>query len=368
MDKIMLIVGARPQFIKAAPVVEQELDGYEWLLVHTGQHYDYRMSRAFFEELSIPTPDRQLEVGPMAPAPQIAKMIERLWDVIQEDAPAVCAVFGDTNSTLAGALAADLAGVPLAHVEAGLRSGDMKMPEERNRVITDKLSDVLVVPHERAADILAAEGATGKVIDAGDTTYETALKAIPLAEDVERVSPFGVNRGEYVFVTCHRQATVDDAGELRKVTEALFDIPLKVVFPVHPRTEKRLREFGLWDRLAEYNKVTLTEPAGYITTLALIYSTAAVITDSGGIQREAYLYGVPTVTLRDVTEWTETVDGGGNTLAGTEPEAIKTAVRKAIARPVDNRLVRRELVGDPKPSKRIADALSELAGRRTCDK
>lgn len=367
MDKIMLVVGARPQFIKAAPVVEQELDGYEWLLVHTGQHYDYRMSRVFFEELSIPTPDRQLEVGPMAPAPQVAKMIERLWEVVQEDKPAVCAVFGDTNSTLAGALAADLAGIPLAHVEAGLRSGDMKMPEERNRVITDRLSDVLFVPHKRAADTLKTENVAGKIIEVGDTMYETALKAMPLAEDVKRLSPFGMERGEYVLVTCHRQATVDDAGELGKVVETLFDIPLTVVFPVHPRTEKRLHEFGLWDRWAEHENVTITEPTGYITTLALIYNAAAVITDSGGIQREAYLYDVPTVTLRDVTEWTETVDGGGNVLAGSDPKAIKSAVQKAIDRPIYDRRVRRELVGDPKPSKRIADALGKLASQQRSD-
>lgn len=367
MDRIMLVVGARPQFIKAAPVVEQELDGCEWLIVHTGQHYDYRMSRSFFEELSIPTPDRQLEVGPMAPAPQVAKMVERLSEVVLEDEPTVCAVFGDTNSTLAGALAADLAGIPLAHVEAGLRSGDIKMPEERNRVIADRLSELLFVPHERAADTLKTENVSGRIIEVGDTTYETALKAIPLAEDIERLSPFGVERGEYVLVTCHRQATVDDAGELGNVVETLFDIPLEAVFPVHPRTEKRLREFGLWDRLVEHENVTVTEPAGYITTLALIYNAAAIITDSGGIQREAYLYDVPTITLRDVTEWTETVDGGGNVLAGTDPGAIKTAVQKAIDRPIDDRRVRRELVGDPKPSKRIADALGKLASRQSDD-
>jgi UDP-N-acetylglucosamine 2-epimerase len=363
VDRIMLVVGARPQFIKAAPVVEQDLDGFEWLLVHTGQHYDYRMSRMFFEELSIPTPDRELEVGPMAPALQVAKMIERLWEVIRDDKPVACAVFGDTNSTLAGALAADLAGIPLAHVEAGLRSGDMKMPEERNRVLADRLSDSLLVPHGRAAETLSAEGVAGEIVEVGDTTYETAAEALPLAADSGRLSPFGVEPGNYILFTCHRQATVDSHKELERVVKALSDFPLRVVFPVHPRTENRLREFGLWDRLFTDNNITLTEPVGYITMLSLIYNAVVVVTDSGGIQREAHLYGVPTVTLRDLTEWPETVDGGLNVLVGTDPEVVKAAVQKAIDVLASNRRIRTELVDEPKPSKRIADALTILASR-----
>lgn len=359
----MLVVGARPQFIKAAPVIEQNIDGFEWLLVHTGQHYDYRMSRIFFEELSIPTPDRELEIGPMAPALQVSKMIERLWEVIRDDKPVACAVFGDTNSTLAGALAANLARIPLAHVEAGLRSGDMKMPEERNRVLADRLSDSLLVPHGRAAETLTAESVAGEIIEVGDTTYETAAEALPLASDSSRLSPFGVEPGKYILFTCHRQATVDSHEELEQVVKALNDFPLRVIFPVHPRTENRLREFGLWDRLFKDNNITLTEPAGYITTLSLVYNAAVVVTDSGGIQREAYLYSVPTVTLRDLTEWPETVDGGVNVLAGTDPEVIKTAVQKATNAPAGNRRIRTELVGKPKPSKRIANALTILASR-----
>jgi UDP-N-acetylglucosamine 2-epimerase len=359
----MLVVGARPQFIKAAPVVEQDLDGFEWLLVHTGQHYDYRMSRMFFEELAIPAPDRELEVGPMAPTLQVAKMIERQWEVIRDDKPAACAVFGDTNSTLAGALAADLAGLPLAHVEAGLRSGDMKMPEERNRVLADRLSDSLLVPHRRAAETLTAEGVTGEITEVGDTTYETAMEALPLAEDTDRLSPFGIKPGNYVLITCHRQATVDNREELEKVVEALSDSQLRVVFPVHPRTENRLREFGLWDRLATDKSILLTEPNTYITTLSLIYNAAVVVTDSGGIQREAYLYGVPTVTLRDVTEWPETLEGGGNVLTGIDPDAVKSAIQKAVNESIGDRRIRAELVGEPKPSRCIANALVKLGSR-----
>jgi UDP-N-acetylglucosamine 2-epimerase len=359
----MLVVGARPQFIKAAPVIEQDIDGFEWLLVHTGQHYDYRMSRIFFEELSIPTPDRGLEVGPMAPALQVPKMIERLWEVIRDDKPAACAVIGDTNSTLAGALAADLAGIPLAHIEAGLRSGDMKMPEERNRVLADHLSDLLLVPHRRAGETLTAEGIAGEIIEAGDTTYETAAKALPLASDSSRLSPFGVEPRNYLFFTCHRQTIVDSHEKLEQIVKALSGFPIRVVFPVHPRTEKRLCEFALWDRLFANENITLTEPAGYITTLSLIYNAAVVVTDSGGIQREAYLYGIPTVTLRNLTEWPETVDRGLNVLAGTDPEAVKAAVQKATDVPASDRRIRTELVGEPKPSKRIADALTILASR-----
>jgi UDP-GlcNAc3NAcA epimerase len=363
VGKIMLVVGARPQFIKAAPVVGQDLDKHEWFLVHTGQHYDYRMSRVFFEELSIPTPDRQLEVGPMAPALQVARMVERLWDVIQDEKPLVCAVFGDTNSTLAGALAADLSEVPLAHVEAGLRSGDMKMPEERNRVIADTLSDLLLVPHIRAANTLTAEGVAGEILEVGDTTYETAFNALPFAKDLGRLTPYGLKRGEYIFVTCHRQATTDRYVELEKVVSALGELPYPAIFPVHPRTEKRLHEFGLWGRLAGRENIILTEPTGYITTLALIYNAGAVVTDSGGIQRESYLYGVPTLTLRDVTEWPETVEGGGNVLVGTDPAAVISAVQTAVNGPLDDRPVRRELIGDPEPSRRIADGLLRIADR-----
>jgi UDP-N-acetylglucosamine 2-epimerase len=359
----MLVVGARPQFIKAAPVVEQDLDGFEWLLVHTGQHYDYRMSRMFFEELAIPAPDRELEVGPMAPTLQVAKMIERQWEVIRDDKPVACAVFGDTNSTLAGALAADLAGLPLAHVEAGLRSGDMKMPEERNRVLADRLSNSLLVPHRRAAESLTAEGVAGEIIEVGDTTYETAMETLPLAENTDRLSPFSIKPGDYVLITCHRQATVDNREELEKVVKALSDSPLRVVFPVHPRTENRLREFRLWDRLAMDKSILLTEPNAYITTLSLIYNAAVVVTDSGGIQREAHLYGVPTVTLRDVTEWPETVEGGGNVLAGTDPDVVKSAIQKAVNESIDGRRIRTELVGEPKPSRCIANALVKLASR-----
>jgi UDP-N-acetylglucosamine 2-epimerase len=352
----MLVVGARPQFVKAAPLLARPPKGAAWLLVHTGQHYDYEMSAAFFAELAIPEPAYNLEVGPLAAAAQLAAMTGRLADVVEKETPAAVVVVGDTTSTLAGALAASLSGVPLAHVEAGMRSYDWEMPEERNRVLTDRLAAVRLCPHAAAAANLAREGITEGVAVVGDVMYEVAAAAYPKLDVEKYITPLGLEPGRYAYVTCHRQENVDVPARLEAVAEVLLELDFPVYFPAHPRTAKALRTESLWGRLEAAPHVRLAEPATYYASLALIRYAAAVITDSGGVQREAYLYDVPALTLRDRTEWPETVAAGVSRLVDVDLEAVKAGVAAARARP-DSPSPRLELVGEPAPSARIAEAL-----------
>ncbi len=352
----MLVVGARPQFVKAAPLLARPPEGAAWLLVHTGQHYDYEMSAAFFAELAIPEPAYNLEVGPLAPAAQLAAMTGRLADVVEKETPAAVVVVGDTTSTLAGALAASLSGVPLAHVEAGMRSYDWAMPEERNRVLTDRLAALRLCPHDDAAANLAREGIAEGVAVVGDVMYEVAAAAYPKLDVVKYITPLGLEPGRYAYVTCHRQENVDVPERLAAVASALVELNFPVYFPAHPRTAKALQAGGLWGRLEAAPHVRLAEPATYYASLALIRYAAAVITDSGGVQREAYLYDVPALTLRDRTEWPETVAAGVNRLVDVDLEAVRVGVAAARARR-ERPSPRLELVGEPVPSARIAEAL-----------
>jgi UDP-GlcNAc3NAcA epimerase len=354
--RVMLVVGARPQFVKAAALLSRPPEGAAWVLVHTGQHYDYEMSAAFFAELAIPEPAHNLDVGPLAPAAQLAEMTGRLADVVEKEGPAVVVVVGDTASTLAGALAASVSGVPLAHVEAGMRSYDWAMPEERYRVLTDRLAALRLCPHDDAAANLAREGITGGVAVVGDVMYEVAAAAYPRLDAATYIAPLALEPGGYAYATCHRQENVDDPSRLEAVAEALLGLDFPVYFPAHPRTAKALRAAGLWGRLEAAAHVALAEPATYYASLALIRYAVAVITDSGGVQREAYLYGVPALTLRDRTEWPETVAAGVNRLVDVDAEEIKAGVAEARARR-ESPSLRLELVGEPAPSVRVADEL-----------
>lgn len=357
--RVMLVVGARPQFVKAAPLLASRLEGASWLLVHTGQHYDYEMSAAFFAELAIPEPAYNLEVGPLAPAAQLAAMTGRLADVIEKESPAAVVVVGDTTSTLAGALAASFSGVPLAHVEAGMRSYDWAMPEERNRVLTDRLAALRLCPHEAAAANLAREGITDGVAVVGDVMYEVAAAAFPKLDAAKYIAPLGLEAGGYAYATCHRQENAEVPGRLAAIADALAGLDFPVYFPAHPRTAKALRAAGLWERLEAAPGVILAEPVTYYASLALIRHAAAAITDSGGVQREAYLYDVPTLTLRDRTEWPETVAAGVNRLVDVGTAAVAAAVAEARARR-ESPSPRLELVGEPAPSARVAEALGRL--------
>jgi len=324
--KIASVVGARPQFIKAAPVSREIRQHHEEILVHTGQHYDENMSDVFFEVLDMPRPDYNLGVGSATHTRQTAEMMRGLEDVFEKEKPDLVLVYGDTNSTLAGALVASKMGQPLGHVEAGLRSFNRSMPEEINRVVADHLSALLFCPTQTAVDNLTNEGVIHGVHLVGDVMYDVALQSAQAARSRDITERFGVKKGEYILVTLHRPASVDNRETLEGIVDALVRSGRSVVFPIHPRTRKNLEAFGLWETLRA--KVKAIEPVDYLDFIALLMGASKVVTDSGGVQKEAYFFGVPCVTLRDETEWIETVEDGWNALVGTETADILDAIEK----------------------------------------
>jgi UDP-N-acetylglucosamine 2-epimerase (non-hydrolysing) len=324
--KIVSIVGARPQFIKCAPVSRELRRVHEEILVHTGQHYDHGMSEVFFEELAIPKPDYNLGIGSGTHGRQTGAMLGAIEDVLQKEEPDVVLVYGDTNSTLAGALAAAKLHVPVAHIEAGLRSFDRRMPEEVNRVLTDHASDLLFCPTETAARNLAVEGVTEGVFLVGDVMCDAMEYNRAIAEERSRVlEEVGVQPGGYLVVTVHRPSNTDSRENMAAIFGALGEAERPVVFPVHPRTRKYLGEYGLLERMPE--NVQVVEPLGYLDMLRLMAHAEKILTDSGGVQKEAYMLGVPCITLRENTEWVETVEAGWNVLVGAERESIIDAIR-----------------------------------------
>ena len=322
--KVLSVVGARPQFIKAAPVSREIRAHNEEILVHTGQHHDENLSGVFFDVLEIPKPDYSLGVASASPTAQIADTMKGLEDVLSKERPDFVLVYGDTSSTIAGALAAANAGLPLGHVEGGLRSDNRTMPEEVNRVVTDHLSTVVFAPTPTAVENLTREGITRGVHLVGDVMYDVALQMAQPARERGAAKRLGLTPGEYVLATIHRPANADDRGTLRAIVQALETCGRPVVFPVHPRTRKSLEAFGLWDDLAA--KVKLLPPVDYLDFLGLLMESAKVVTDSGGVQKEAYFFGIPCVTLRDETEWIETVEDGWNALVGTDTDDILHAI------------------------------------------
>lgn len=318
------MVGARPQFIKAAPVSREIRQHNEEVLIHTGQHYDENMSDVFFQVLEIPTPDYNLGVGSGSHAWQTAEMMKGLEEVFLKERPDFVLVYGDTNSTIAGALAAAKLGLSLGHVEAGLRSYNRTMPEEVNRVVTDHLSTVVFAPTPTAVENLAREGITRGVHMVGDVMYDVALQMAQPARERAAPKRHGLTAGEYLLATVHRPSNSDDKENLSAIVEALVDCGRPVVFPVHPRTKKNLEAFGLWEPLTK--RVKVLPPVDYLDFLGLLIDAAKVVTDSGGVQKEAYFFGVPCITLRDETEWIETVEDGWNALVGTEAEDILHAI------------------------------------------
>ena len=323
--KVLTIAGARPQFIKAAPFSRAVRARHDEVLVHTGQHYDPQMSAVFFDELDLPQPDHHLGVGSGSHAAQTAAILERSDVVIRAEAPDRVVVFGDTNSTLAGALAAAKLNVPVAHVEAGLRSGNRSMPEEINRIVTDHVSDYLFAPTEAAVAHLRREGIAAGVTLTGDIMYDALLQNSARADERASVlRDLCLRPGEYVLATVHRAANTDDPARLADILEALALLKEPVVLPLHPRTRAAL----LATDIELEPPVRVVEPQGYIDMLALQRHARMVLTDSGGVQKEAYLLGVPCVTLREETEWEETLAGGWNVLAGSSTERILAAGRR----------------------------------------
>ncbi|HEY1275151.1 MAG TPA: UDP-N-acetylglucosamine 2-epimerase (non-hydrolyzing), partial [Thermoleophilaceae bacterium] len=324
--RIVTIIGNRPQFVKAAAVSRRLRERHEELIVHTGQHYDDELSRVFFEELGVPAPDRELGAGSGTNTAQTARILAELEPVLGELRPDLALVYGDTNSTLAGALAAAQAGIPVGHVEAGMRSFDRSMPEELNRVLTDHASGLLLCSTETAVRNLEREGAAGEAHLVGDVMADVSLAFRDIAEQRSRaVEERRLDPGGYLVLTAHRAGNVDDPARLRMLVELVEALPTPVVFPVHPRTRGRLEEQGLAERLAAAQGVELAAPLGYLDFLKLTRHARAVLTDSGGVQKEAYLLGVPCVTLRDTTEWVETVEAGWNVLVDLDRDAALAA-------------------------------------------
>ncbi len=345
-------MGARPEFIQAAPVSRAlREDGHHEILVHTGQHYDYQMSQAFFDELGIPAPDFNLEVGSGPHGRQTGEMLIRLEEVLLATRPDWVIVRGDTNSTLAGALAASKLHIPIAHIEAGERSFDRRMPEEINRLATDRLSDLHLCVSQTAVRNLAAEGITASVHWVGDVMLDALLQNRPLARQRSGVlARLGLVPRGYALVTVHRAANTDDPERLRQIVQALNRVPETIVFPVHPRTRKALARLG-----AEFAAhVRLIEPVGYYDMMMLEENARLVATDSGGVQREAYFLGVPCLTLREETEWVETVTVGWNKLVGVEPARVVEAWF-TFTPPTE----RPPIYGDGKAAQRIAHILAQ---------
>ena len=323
--KIVSVIGARPQFIKAAALSRELRKRHQEILVHTGQHYDYEMSGIFFDGLDIPAPDINLGVGAGSHGSQTGAMLKGIEDVLMAERPDWLLVYGDTNSTLAGALAAAKVGVRVVHIEAGLRSFNRRMPEEINRVVADHLSSLLICPSDTAIRNLAAEGITQNVHQVGDVMLDVLNWA---KQRLNGHAPavfgkFGVAQRKYLLATMHRSENTDDVKRLSEIVEALNLLTEPVVFPVHPRTRKAIAAAGC--QLAGH--VRMIEPVGYLDMVALSGNARMILTDSGGLQKEAYWLGVPCVTMRDETEWVETVDAGWNKLVGSNPAKIQEAVR-----------------------------------------
>ena len=349
--KVLSVVGARPQFIKAFPLSAALRESHEEVLVHTGQHYDTGLSEVFFDELAIPEPDHHLGVGSDTHGRQTGRMMVELEALCEQEAPDAVLVYGDTNSTLAGAMVAAKGNSLLCHVEAGLRSYNRAMPEEVNRVLTDHVSDVLCVPTERARSNLAAEGITEGVAVTGDVMYDAIRWARERAADSSDIlAELGVSEGEYVLATVHRAGNTDDRGSLAAILRTLSALPVEVVLPAHPRTVARIEEFGLGDATAG---IRLIEPMGYLDFVRLLDGADRVATDSGGVQKEAFFLDTPCVTLREETEWVETVEAGWNTLVGADPEAIRAALTDERDRPP-----KPSLYGDGTAAEAIVAALA----------
>jgi UDP-N-acetylglucosamine 2-epimerase (non-hydrolysing)/UDP-GlcNAc3NAcA epimerase len=353
--RIVTVVGNRPQFVKAAAVSRLLRERMDELIVHTGQHYDDELSKVFFEELNVPAPDRELDAGGGTNTAQTARILAALEPVLEELDPSLVLVYGDTNSTLAGALAASQAGIATGHVEAGMRSFDRSMPEELNRVLTDHTSDLLLCSTDTAMLNLERESVLGESHLVGDVMADVSLAFRDIAEERSQVlDELGLEPGEYLVVTAHRAGNVDRPERLEALVSLLEALPGPVVLPLHPRTRVRLDAAGLMQRL---DGIKVVPPLGYLDFLKLARHARTVLTDSGGVQKEAYLLGVPCVTLRATTEWVETVEAGWNTLVDLDRDAALAALDRS---PPGNRP---ELYGGGHAAERVCDVLSAYTQR-----
>ena len=353
--KVTIVLGTRPEIIKMAPII-RELDrrGRDYFILHTGQHYSYNLDRVFFEQLKLPRAKYNLEVGSSSPGEQTARILTGVEKVLQQENPDVVLVEGDTNSVLAGALAAVKLHIKVGHVEAGLRSYDRDMPEEINRLLTDHCSDYLFAPTEKAKAILLGEGIQeSKIFVTGNTIVDAVYQNWQVAgEGKDTLSNLGLEPGKYFLVTLHRQGNVDDPSRFASIVEGLDSIATEfettVIYPIHPRSRKMMVDFNLKPK-----NITLIEPVDFLEFLQLEINARLILTDSGGVQEESCILGVPCVTLRDNTERPETIEVGSNVLAGTLPERILECSKVMLAR--ENNWA--NPFGDGKAGKRIVDIL-----------
>lgn len=330
--KIVTIIGARPQFIKAAPFSKEFRKENTEILVHTGQHYDENMSQIFFDELGIPKPDYNLNVGSASHAHQTAAMLTKIEDIIFDEKPDALLVYGDTNSTIAGSLAASKLNLPVFHIEAGLRSYNKKMPEEQNRVLTDHISTFLFCPTNTAVDNLKKESIYEGVYQVGDIMYDAVLKNIDIATEKykcnwkECTGIQDVEIGKYILATVHRAENTDDIDKLRIIFEALNSLSQTVIMPLHPRTKKIVQKYQLLT-----DNIHIIEPVGYLLMLFLVKNASMIVTDSGGLQKEAYFLRTPCTTLRTETEWIETLNFDWNMLCDIEKLEIINKVTRNVS-------------------------------------
>lgn len=354
--KVLTVLGARPQFIKAAPVSRVLRTEVTEIIVHTGQHYDANMSDIFFEELNIPKPDYLLGIGSGNHGKQTAEMMIKIEEICLSEKPDYLLVYGDTNSTLAGAMVAAKLHIPIVHIEAGLRSFNKKMPEEVNRILTDHVSALLFCPTNTAVENLSNENIHEGVYNVGDVMYDAVLYNAKMAEkNSDILEIIGSKSKDYLLITIHRAENTDDPEKMKNILTALAEIPEKKIWPIHPRTKNKLEGYGI--KLEDIPNLTVIDPVGYLDMLSLEVNALKIITDSGGVQKEAYFAKVPCVTVREQTEWVETLEGEANILTGTDTEKILAAVRKEVSPTYT------PLFGDGETSQKILSHLKEHYGK-----
>ncbi len=359
--KIASVVGARPNFVKLAPVSRELRRKFDEVIIHTGQHYNYEMDKIFFDDMGIPAPSYHLGVGSGNHGYQTGEMLRRLEEILLDEKPDVVLVFGDTNSTLAGALAAAKLHIKVAHVEAGLRSYNRRMPEEINRVLVDHCSDLLLCPTKTAVENLKKEGITSNICLTGDVMVDAQRDCARIAEKRSSIlEELGLKPKGYYLTTIHRAENTDDPQRLKNIVEALEEIG-DVVFPCHPRAEKYLKQLCRWDSLNARARVI--KPVGYLDMIMLEKNARKILTDSGGVQKEAYLLGVPCITLRDETEWVETVEDGWNVLAGADRKKIVE-----LARGFEPKSAQRDVFGAGDASTRTAESIAEMVMKSEADR
>ena len=353
MKKIVTVIGARPQFIKAAPLSKELRKYFNEIIVHTGQHYDYGMSEVFFKELDIPEPDHNLNINGFSHGRMTGEMLSAIEQILIEEKPDLVIVYGDTNSTLAGALAAVKLYIPIAHIEAGLRSYNRKMPEEINRVLTDQISTWLFVPSEVARINLEKEGIKKGIHVVGDIMYDAILHNSKRAKDYSRTKKeLSLENMNYLLATIHRQENTDDENRLNNIFKIFSLVRERVILPLHPRTRNKLIEYNI----KVPDNVLLIEPVGYLDMIDLMQNSFAILTDSGGVQKEAYYLNVPCITFRDESEWVETVEVGWNYIVGADERKFMDAYKKIHnARNLEHPI----LYGDGRTAEKIVSILKE---------